>query len=480
MRPSDDARKCRLRALWIGGRRALAYAVPLLLAPALAGAANLDVSASYKLRGVSVSNMDLGQDPSGRIKHSFLSDDARLGVAVRKIRLPGKQGGGEEATMDLGLVLHAIGVSGSTTSVASPFSRAALYYPRTDSAPFIENAYMRVRGLWGLPLEYTLGRQSFRLGSGLLLDDDGAGLTGFSMRGELPWWSMKAEGFVFADKNPLNTSAPNPVTYFGGSVDLPGEGTWQLLQLFEKDGSSQLVYGCNYPGNPELNGCRVSKAFRSFTSARYQISYGPLVFDGEAAIQKGVATPTGAMPASHHITYNGNAQVVRMKWKQRLYRSGEGIMRVSVARGTGDDVNTQTRDEAFFPSHGHRHSGLERSGFGEFFAATPYDAYGGNYSSSTASGLAQGFSGVLVAGAGYTPPAFHGFNLDVDYFLYQAERVSGASSRTLGMEWDVRLRYPLMDQLQLSASMAYFKAGKAIDNARRVSRKYVLEVSGRF
>lgn len=460
-------------------RRAFAHAVLLLSVPALAGAASLDVSASYKLRGIAVSNLELRQNQAGSNKHSFLSDDARLGVAVRKIKLPGRSGG-EEATMDLGLVLHAIGVAGSTASVAAPFSRAALYYPRTDQTPFIENAYMRVRGLWDLPLEYTLGRQSFRLGSGLLLDDDGAGLTGATVRGELPWWGMKAEGFIFADRNPLNTSAPNPLTLFGASLDLPTEGTWQLMQLFEKDGSNQMVYGCSYAGNPDAGvGCRVSKAFRSFSSVRYQISYGPLVFDGEAAMQKGVATPTGATPAPNHITYNGNAQVVRMKWKQRLWKSGEGIARVSVARGSGDQPGTATRDEAFFPSHGRRHSGLERSGFGEFFAATPYDAYGGNYSSTTASGLPVGVSGIMVVGAGYTPPAYRGFTLDIDYFLYQGERVAGGS-RTLGSEWNGRIRYPLMDQLQLAVSMAYFKAGKIIDPSRSVSRKYAFEVSGRF
>lgn len=460
-------------------RRALAYAVLLPLAPALAGAANLDVSASYKLRGLSYRNLELRQNQAGSNNHSFLSDDARLAVGVRKIKLPARAGG-DDVTMDLGLVLHAIGVAGSTASVASPFTRAASYYPRTDNTPFIENAYLRVRGLWGLPVEWTAGRQTYRLGSGLLLDDDGAGLTGFTVRGELPWWGMRAEGFVFADRNPLNTAAPNPVTFFGGAVDLPTEGTWQLLQLVEKDGSNQLVYGCNYAGNPDANaGCRVSKALRSFTALRYQISYGPLVFDGEAALQKGVATPTGGVPAPNHITYSGNAQVVRMKWKQRLYKSGEGIARMSVARGSGDDPATPTRDEAFFPSHGHRYNGLERAGFGEFFAATPYDAFGGNYSSTTASGLPSGLSGIMVVGAGYTPPAYRGFALDLDYFLYQAERVAGGPA-TLGMEWDVRLRYPLMEQLQLSATMAYFKAGKVIDPSRSVSRKYAFEVSGRF
>ncbi len=440
-----------------------------------AHAASLDVTAAYKMKAVSYSNLNL--NTTSKNSHSFITNDARLGIAVRKIPLETR--GGEDVTMDLGIVLRAIGVSGSTAAVASPFDRIASYYPSSDLTPFLENAYLKVHRLWGYPWEATFGRQSYRLGGGLLLDDDGAGLTGVSARGELPWWSMKLEGFIFNDRNPLNAAGPNSLDLAGVSLDLPGEGVWQLNQLFERDRANQTVYGCNYTGNPQANGCLVSKAVRSFTSLRYQISYGPMVFDGEAAMEKGYATPTGLSPAGNHITYNGNAQVVRMKWKQALYKSGEGIARVSMARGTGDNPGTGTTDEAFFPSRGHRYNGLERSGFGEFFAATPYDAFGGNSSTTTASGLRNGASGIVVIGAGYTPPAYKSLTLDIDFYLYQAERIA-SGSRTLGSEWDVRVRYPIRDQLSLAASMAYFRAGKFTDAGRSVARKYSFEVSGRF
>ncbi len=459
-------------------RRPLALAPAACLALALAApsarAASLDVTASYGMKALSYENLNLG---GARDNHAYLTNDARLGVAVRKIALEESRGG-EETTMDVGLRLRALGVSGSSVAIASPLDRAAAYYPRTDLTPFLENAYLRVDRLWGLPLTAVLGRQTFRLGSGLLLDDDGAGLTGALLRGELPWAGMKVQAFVFQDKNP-QASAPNSLTLFGASFDLPTEGTWQLNQLFERDASNQLVYGCTYAGDPEAAGCRVSKALRSFSSLRYQISYGPLVFDGEAALEKGVATPTGATPAPNHITYNGNAQVVRMKWKQGLYHAGQGIARVSVARGTGDDTGTATRDEAFYPSHGHRYDGLERAGFGDFYGATAYDAYGGNYSTSTKSGLPAGASGLVVVGAGYTPPAYRGFTLDLDYFLYQAERIA-TGPKTLGMEWDVHLRYPIRDSLSLNAGMAYFKSGVSTDPGKSVARKYSFEAVGRF
>ncbi|MBI4061378.1 MAG: hypothetical protein HY403_08110 [Elusimicrobia bacterium] len=455
-------------------RRALSLAVLLSSGFSAARGASLDVTAAYRMKAVSYSNLNYNTNDGNA--HSFITNDARLGIAVRKIPLESR--GGEDATMDLGIVLRAIGVAGSTASVAAPFDRIASHYPAANLTPFIENAYLRVHRLWGRPWEATFGRQSYRQGSGLLLDDDGAGLTGVSARGELPWWGMKAEGFIFNDRSPQN-AAPNSLDLVGASLDLPGEGVWQLNQLIERDRARQIVYGCGYPGNPEADGCLVSKALRSFTSLRYQISYGPLVFDGEAAMQKGYATPTGPLPADNHITYNGNAQVVRMKWKQTLWRTGEGIARASLARGSGDNPATPTTDEAFFPSRGHRHNGLERAGFGELFAATAYDAFGGNYSTTTKSGLRKGASGLVVFGVGYTPPAYKSLTLDIDFYLYQAERISSGPG-TLGTEWDFRLRYPVRDQLTLTAAMAYFRAGRFTDPGHSIARKYSFEASGRF
>jgi hypothetical protein len=453
----------------------------LLLLGALAAssrAANLDVTAAYRMRAQSYKNLNL--DLGNRNDHSYITNDARLGVAVRKVALETR--GSEESTMDVAILLHAVGVSGSTSSLSAPLDRAAAYYPSTGLTPFLENAYLRVHNLMGYPIEATFGRQSFRLGGGLLLDDDGAGLTGVTVKGELPWWGIQAEGFIFNDKNPnpnVGVASANSLDLFGLSLTLPSEGTWQLNQLVERDRAQQSVYGCQPTLAPAGQGCLVSKAVRSFTSARYQINYGAMVFEGEAAIQRGAATPTGPTPSGNHITYSGDAQLVRAKWKQHLYKTGEGIARIWVARGSGDRGHTPTRDEAFFPSHGHRHNGLDRAGFGEFFGATPYDAFGGNYSTTTASGLRQGASGIVVVGGGYTPPAYKGVVLDVDYYLFQADRVAGGS-RSLGSEWDVKLRYNVLDRFVISALGAWFTAGTASNPSRGSSRKYSFEVSGKF
>lgn len=441
-----------------------------------AWASNLDLTASYNIRGLSYSNLNLNS--ADKNNHSFVSNDARLGFAVRKIYLESR--GGEDTTMDVTVSLHALGVAGSTVPLVAPFNKAAENYPRTDFAPFLENANISVHQLFGLPMETTFGRQNFKLGSGLVLDDDGAGFTGITARAALPWWDVHVQGFIFSGRESFFSQ--NYLGLYGGTIELPSEGTWQLNQLFERDRANQTVYGCNYPGMPP-EGCVISQARKSFTSVRYQINYGPMVFDGEAALERGVGTPTfngnGSTPLGTHIVYSGDAEVVRAKWKQSFYRMGEGIARVSVGRGSGDDPGSPTKDEAFFPSHGHRFDGLERSGFGDFFGASPYDAFGGNYSTSTASGLRKGASGIVAVGGGFTPPSYKGIILDVDYYLYQAERVDHGS-RTLGGEWDIHLRYAIEDRFTLSASAALFGIGSASNVNLGKAKKYTVQASGRF
>lgn len=76
-----------------------------------ARASNLDVTASYRERAVSYTNLNLNlQDPDNQ---SYISNDARFGVAVRKIDLLTTKSGDEE-TMDVGILFHALGVAGAS------------------------------------------------------------------------------------------------------------------------------------------------------------------------------------------------------------------------------------------------------------------------------------------------------------------------------------------------------------------------------
>lgn len=442
--------------------------LPLALALALAAArgaeaASFDIATEYRMRALSYTNANI----SDGSRTSVVSQRARLGFALKNIQL--SELGGESQSMDIHLRLHGLGVAGSTATLQGPLARAADNYPSTDFTPFLEHAYLDVHHLGGWPWKVSFGRQPFRLGGGLLLDDDGAGLTGIVGRGTLPWKGIKAEGFILQADN-LQSGGPSNQDFLGFTLDAQGEGNWQFHQLLEKDRSAAVLPLNGCPG-----GCQVSKATRWFTGVRYHIAYGPMIFDGEAALQKGSAVPSGPTPAPNHITFNGNAQVFRTKWKQSFGRGTQGIARLSIARGSGDDPATPTTDEAFFPSHGHRFDGLERSGFGDFFGATPYDAFG----QSTPNGLRAGASGLWVFGLGATPPAWKGIVLDLDHYLFQADRNLGPH-RTLGTELDLRLRYDIFDRFSVSAGAAFFTVGPASNPAKGSARRLTFEASGRF
>src|SRR5262245_52000580 len=132
--------------------------IMLLAAACPAGAANLDVTAAYKMKALSWSNLNLDtQNPNN---HRFIENDARRGWAVREIYLETR--GTDDTTMDVGLLLRGLGAANangsSTSTLATPLDRVAANYPQANMTPFIENAYLRVHNLFGKPVEGTFGR----------------------------------------------------------------------------------------------------------------------------------------------------------------------------------------------------------------------------------------------------------------------------------------------------------------------------------
>jgi hypothetical protein len=442
-------------------------------------AANLDLSAGYNVQALSYSN--LNYNPKTPDNQAFIANDASLGITVRKIELPDSW---EGTSMDLGIKFHALGVSGSTVALkSSPFGQIAANYPSVGLTPFIENAYLRIHKILGKSIDATLGRQNFMLGSGLLLDDDGAGFTGATIKANLPFWETSLEGFYFNTDHSIynyNTTAAPATSFFapsglnlmGFTFALPTDGLWELNELIE-DGTGEIDPGLGYT---------LSSAMRSFTSMRYQINYGPIIFDGEAAMEKGYANTNGANGAPNSISYNGNAAVARAKWKQPLYKVGEGIAHVALAHGSGATPGDAGTDTAFFPAHGHQFDGLQRNGFGAFFAATPYAALG---TAPTASNLPGGATGIDVVSGGFTPPAYDNMTLDLDYFLYRADQVV-SGSRNLGDEWDATIRRSFRDRLTLSVTGAVFLPGAAAEGGpnttpiKTTALLISLNASGRF
>ena len=435
--------------------RACLWAAVLSLFPARAFGAKLDLNLDYRLRGRSYKNVELS--PSGGGIQAFFSHQASLGFAIKNIELDGARG--KAQTMDVALSLKALGIAGSTTPVRAPFDRIADRYPNSNFIPWIQNAYIKFHNVraW----EMTFGQQPFRLGSGFLLSDDGLGFMGFSAQRSLPWKNIKTQLFFFSPR-PDQAGSEN-IDLFGAYFQIPTEGVWQFSLLREHDRHS-----------PSAVGVALNKAVKNYLSMGYSLEHRQFAFDGEFAAVRGKSSPSAA--GSSDMTIIGHALMVKGSWKQDLGRFGSGTARLTFGRGSGDNPNTADKDESFLPSFGHRFDGLDRSGIGEFYAASLYDA---RASTSTFNGLPAGASGLSIVGIGLSLPPWRDVHMDLDYYLYQASR-STTGNRSLGKEWDFRLRYNVKDKLTLQASISLFRSGLLLGPGEFTARKYFLEVSGRF
>jgi hypothetical protein len=146
------------------------------------------------------------------------------------------------------------------------------------------------------------------------------------------------------------------------------------------------------------------------------------------------------------------------------------------------DAGDGGKDKAFRPSFGHKFDGLERSGFGEFYGATLYDAIP---SSAHPSGLPPGFSGIRVIGAGITAHPTALISVGIDYFVYDAQESAGAAFATtssdsaLGSELDIGIGFAYTNYLSFRASAAFFSPGEAYDKGDKANR-FLVEAVGKF
>jgi hypothetical protein len=146
-------------------------------------------------------------------------------------------------------------------------------------------------------------------------------------------------------------------------------------------------------------------------------------------------------------------------------------------------------DNSFHPDFGHQYDGLERSGFGEYYASTLYNAmpsssYGASASSPSVSGLPQGNSGLRVIGAGVTTHPTSLLSFGIDYYVYTAEESTifspAPSESSLGTELDFGAGFAYTNYLNFRATYAIFSPGKAYGAYTNNATRFMLEAIGHF
>ncbi|MCX5783866.1 MAG: hypothetical protein NTW04_05460, partial [Elusimicrobia bacterium] len=333
-------------------------------------------------------------------------------------------------------------------------------YPSSNMMPFVEQAYIKANRLFDRNVSLWAGKQAFTLGSGLALSDDGLGLTGIRLAINQIWKDINWQMFTYQPKSAM--PGQGGIDLLGTYLEIPLEGIWSLYTLWEIDKRGDVV------ASQPVNG-----ASRQFSGISYGLTYGSFIFDGEAAIEKGRAKAVGK-----NINFNGSAFLISGRWTHDTAKFGQIAGRVAFGRASGDKESTKGADEAFFPSFGHRYSGLERSGFGEIFGASLYDAQGGNPLSKN--GLPTGVSGVQVYKMGATLSVFKTFPLYFSADFYSFESSVSPSGKKLGNEWDFGLSYPASEQFNISLIYAAFTPGNGYSSDAKSPKKISFQASAKF
>ena len=459
----------------------------------------LDIGTDYRLRTISITKADYGL--TGNQNYPlYYSQRAEAHI-----------GGRFSPNLEFMTQFQALGVAGSSGSITNvTVDPSQGRYPNTNFSPWIQWAYMKANHLFDTSVGLTIGRQPITLGDGLILSDDDLGFTGVRVDATLPWYDIRANVFTFKPgQNLSNTNGG--IDIYGFELTKPVTNMrYQFSVVNEHDASGSTVFirpsenaSANNPQfltlpgvtpqNFNFTATNINKTFLD-TRVDYRLAEGGFI-KAEAALQTGqvnrdpsLGTSTAAaLGYSPSVTLGGYAFLVSGGLFTRFSKYGPIEIHGLFGLASGDSGGGT--DNAFQPDFGHQYDGMERSGFGEFYGSTLYNAlpsssYGASASSPSVSGLPQGNSGIRVIGAGVTTHPTSLISVGIDYFVYTAEESTNfspaPSESSLGTELDIGAGLAYTNYLTFRATYAIFSPGKAYGAFTNNATRFALEAVGRF
>jgi hypothetical protein len=417
----------------------LSRLLPLLCLAATARAefTSLNMGLDYRLRGVAIGNNDGRQGTADRLNYysqsarfyvrSWLNQDVEASFRLQSINVWGLEG------------------------VAAPATR----YPNADGSPWVEEAYVHLPNVLAKRVDLTIGRQPLVIGDGLIVSDDQLGFNALRAKAKLPW-KLDADLFTAKAREGLSGAADLDVSGVTFGTDRE-HNRWELSWIEERHGA---------PNEYLLNGATTTatRLTRRFYDLRLFGNLKDAYYKIEVAKQGGnarLADGTG-------VTLEGLAQKLELGAQADTVRFGRFGVRAAYAVGSGDDNGTPGRDESFRPTFAQRWNGLQRTGYGQHFAATLSDAYDPAAPfSPTATGLPAGASGIKTIGFGLFSVQKVLWTGSLDYYTYESRtKLNGLSD--IGSEFDVALTYRYTGFVTFQLGAALFFPGElyGTDTAR--------------
>jgi len=422
---------------------------------AITSAESLSLDDDYRARGILLTNTNFNNASSSGT-YSYYSQ--RLDLT-----LTGKFNEGIEICTRI----SALGVAGSSTAFAglsnSTSTAPAYPYPNIDFIPFINYAYVKIKNLGDTPITVIAGQQPFNYGNGLIIADNGMGLMGFRIYGKykLPLpvptsiFSKRRAGLYYL---PIETEIfTAKVAAAGGlapgySHDLyglvnrikNGKYDYEISIFQDSDASgSQYIKGSNaYPATS------INKYFYDFYMTRKE-DISNIRF--EIAKENGSVKNTDGQ----QITIDGMGYTIFGELIGNKTSLGKVTAHAQIAYSSGDsNPNSFASDGSFNPTQTRRFDGLERVGYGELFAASPYDAL-------FPLPLNSYYSGIDTLNVGVDISPVYGWNMGVDYFYFAASEGPAGAPDASGFEKLYGANYSLGVEMDLYVKFAHSKYTEA-------------------
>lgn len=438
-----------------------------LLLCATARAANLSLGADYLLRGVSIEDRDTRVQSSSyydqRIEAYLTTDLSKDVEASFRVQSVGPWG-----------------LEGSTNSLTENTR-----YPSADGNVWIQNAFVRLPNIWKGNIALTVGRQPIQWGDGHILADDHLGFNAIRLHLRSPWRAIEFDVDGFTAKINEGIRGNTDTDLHGVVLGYDRESVrWEFMGLFENNKS-----GSEYEVGADTTPFASKAIERMIYGVRFITNLKDAYLKAAYYQQGGKVT---RLDGGNKIDLKGSGYMIGVGGKQDTKKFGRFGAVLEFSEGSGDKGSTEGTDEAFRPTFASRWSGLERQGYGRYFAATMSDAYSPDNPFSNASaqndGLPDGVSGIQTGRFGMELTPWAAWTFTFDYYQYKARSKNSAVSNSvtmgnkeLGTELDFGIEYRYSGLVTARIITAGFTTGDAYDEQfRQDARRTDIEVEVKF
>ncbi|OVE77667.1 hypothetical protein BVX98_02060 [bacterium F11] len=416
-------------------------------------ATNLSLGADYLLRGVSVGKRDKNQKDidyyDSQLSAYLITDLSRDVEATIRVQS-----------------ITPWGLENSTSALASR-------YPNANGNLWVQNAFIRLPNIWEERITVIAGRQPIVWGEGAILSDDDLGfnairvqiknpLSAFNWLGPLRKWEFDIDAFSAKINEGLQNAGDTDLHGVKVGYDQPWNAfnesnviRWDVMSLWE-DNQADHTYQV---GSSSTTTLAATKVKRQIMGIRAKGTLRDAYIFGEYYRQSG-----DIFYSNQKIGLKGEAYRFGLGGKANTKKIGRFGAVLEISEGSGDDPGTEGDDEAFRPTYASRWTGLERKGYGRYFAASFSDVYSSTTPfaevNSINDGLPPGVSGIQTIHFGVESTPWAKWTFSFDYFLYKAiENLGG--QKDLGTEFDYALEYRYSGLVTFRGTFNQFRPGES-------------------